>query len=267
MDATTHHERIYKHNFEQCEAIGRRIGVLLAQGNMNGAVHSLKYSIANEIGDRKERLGELSIAQLTRDNRTANIIEEALDATFVQDLVGVSVEQLTTAMGVRRASAAHLLRSLESLGIPFPIPHAFPLTATVVVSDFEAPKLPDPNPSPSPLPRRSEPMSIIDAILNADSDQIKEVDEEIKQTEARLAKLKRARKLLAGINGSSSSGSPAKPLGPRVIAYLKEHGPSTPRATAEALGVAVQAINMSVTRQKEIVRDGDNNILLSEDES
>ena len=261
----------YFHDPDVCEQIGRRLGILLARGNYHGAFDSMRYSIEHELVYQSEVLRDLPLISIL-DTRTAGAMERHLNAVFLPHLAGITEEDIRAIPNVSDKAVMMIAKALTAIGVPFPVPLDFDFDGelqagkTEFDDSYTLPQgmLPK-GVSLTETARRevqvNQSATLVDMILNSNGDNLREIDEEIKRLQARVAKLKRARKVLAGVCGESGPKSRKAKLGPRVIEFIQSQGkPLTAVEIAAALDVPTQAVQAAVTKSSGLRRLSDNTV-------
>ena len=112
-------EHIY--DVEHCTRLSRRIGVLLARGNINGARHSLEAAWLELTGAGALSILDRPITELL-PTREANLLEQHLGAAFLRNLCGVPIEDIRNVPYFGVKALADLQTALMELGVPLPVP-------------------------------------------------------------------------------------------------------------------------------------------------
>lgn len=256
----------YQYDFDLCERIGRRVGVLLARANFDGAFRSLAYAIEKELHVYETTVADLAIIELpwkddgdeqlqNKAQRLANAIETGLGHVFLNDLRGVAESDFSDLPVFGTKTMRQLREAIESVGVPFPIPADYVFSKRC----YRPPSPIDPSKYP-PTPQASLPIQeqvtmanrLIDILCDASESDLDDIDKEVAALEAKIEKLRKARKLLTGMAVKDGGKKPAE----RVIAYLREHGPQTRDALSKALYIKPQGITATLKSERLAEADG-----------
>lgn len=234
----------YVHDREQCEAIARRVGVLLSRGNYDGAFHSLRVGIEEELLAVPDEVADISIHQLLdgkdHGHRTACTLESKLGALFVRDLAGVTAADLHSLPNYGDVTHRELVGALSEVGLRFPFGvHDLPETPVI--------QIPGSNGAFTVSQPASTPLSIVDVITNAGPAELAKIDAAIKEHEDAIAKLKRSGRATATKPTSTAT---------TIIAYIRKNGPAEVADLCEELGLSPRSVGMAATMNKSLSREG-----------
>lgn len=245
-------QRNYQHDIDLTEAVGRRIGILLAKGNFEGAFLSLRHAVEKELTTIPARLSEMSLSELGDNEdgiwkKTANAIEDGLGIVFLEQLRGVDAETLAVIPNIGERSIELLAEKLRKHRLPFPIPEHFQLPDEPAF-DFATYQLPQPT-----QPTKERPMStdatrsLVDAICNASEADIEKIDVEIARHQEDIAKLKQVKKVLEktvkGNPKPKANGYALETPSERVTKYLRDRNNTADRQIIiEDLGMTAQGL-------------------------
>ena len=258
----------YRYDFEQCARLGRRVGVLLSRGNLEAARESLEFAWDELSGRKRVVAGEYPVVRIPGLSiRDVNALEHYLQATFVADLCGRPLSSYEQVPNFGDKALAALRDGLNTIGLPFPLPPADrmdgALDQQIELHDelYQKGQLTMTQTQHGQQQLGSENGHLMIDLLNVKPDDLKRLDEQIRDLESQLQSLKRARKSLAAIvEGKPSTPSRRnKPGGTsRVFKAIEElGGQSNVDAVAEKTGMSAQAVRISVGKHPQIERDGD----------
>lgn len=261
----------YQHDIHVTEEIGRRIGILLARGNFEGAFQSLRYAIENELTTIPVKLSEMSLSELGNNDdgvwkQTVNQIERSLGVVFIEQLRGVDLETIEAIPNIGERRIKMLAQKLRKAGLPFPIPEHFELPDEPAF-DFSTFRIPAQQAAP-PQERMmvDTTRTLVDAICNADESDIEKIDAEIKRLEAMIGKLKQAKKVLgkatkpkAKTNGVAHDGVSPSAM---VREYIEKYGESHRDDVLRDLGMTGQGLSAVIRHSDELGIDADGMVCL-----